>query len=79
MFKLLSFDRWKKTPDSRQIVFGRSEITTSRMAYLRVLYNYRQEDTADVYVDETYLCIPHTTPYEPTMAVKEFDRTKANV
>ena len=71
MFTLPSFDRWKTTPDSRQIILGRSEITTSRMVCLRVVYNYRQEDAAFVYVDETYLYIAHTTPFESTTAVKK--------
>jgi hypothetical protein len=61
MFTLLSFDRWKKTPDSRQIVLGRSEITNSRMAYLKAVYNYRQEDTEVVYVDETFVYFSHYT------------------
>jgi hypothetical protein len=36
------------------------------VVYLRVLYNYRQQDTHIVYADETCSYIAHTTPYEAT-------------
>lgn len=58
---LPSFDRWKKTPDSRQIIHGRSEITTSRMVCLRVVHNYQQEDAAFVYVEDIFVYCSHYT------------------
>jgi hypothetical protein len=70
MFTFLSFAEGKGRPTA--VKYCRTQWTYNfEMVFLRVLYNYRQEDTRFVYRDETCLCVAHTRPYESTKCSKE--------
>lgn len=62
ILKTLGF-KWKKTRNNRQILIEQNKIRAQRIAYLRAIRQYRQENRPIIYMDETYIHSSHTTPY----------------
>ena len=62
ILKTLGF-KWKKTRTNRQILTEHNNIRTQRIAYLRAIRKYRNENRPIIYMDETYIHSSHTTPY----------------
>ena len=54
--------RWKKTKNNRRILMEQGNIREKRIAYLRAMKKYREENRPIVFMDETYIHSSHTTP-----------------